>query len=342
MVDGSGHDVRAGRTPMATATQTRSAIPAPVLKEWEGDLDLVRRTVASGASDDEFATFLHQARRSGLDPLAKQIHYVKRAGKGTVQVGIDGLRLIADRPGNYAGNDDAVFEPASGGGKFPVSASVTIYKMIQGQRCPFTARARWDEYYPGDTLGFQWKRMPHVMLAKCAEALALRKAFPADLSGLYVNEEMAHADAAVTPSAAASSPYPEPSELQGDALIDAAMAHFEIRPAASSPGGESEGKDAFGYRPLRWPTKKMWTEAVTDSQRSMMKIKCDERSIVEELRPTLRRIVLEKYGVKEADTKAAVSLYIDWLINSKEATIDAGCEAAEVALEGGETFPTRA
>ena len=120
------------------------------------------------------------------------------------------------------------------------------------------------------------------------------------------------------------------------------MAHFEIRPAASTPGGESEGKEAFGYRPLRWPTKKMWTEAVTESQRSMMKIKADERSVVEELRPTLRRLVLEKYGLENRDSKAAASLYIDWLINATESTIDSGCEAAEVALEGGETFPTRA
>jgi hypothetical protein len=77
---------------------------------------------------------------------------------------------------------------------------VTVYKMIAGQRCPFTATARWDQYYPGDSQGFMWRKMPHLMLGKCAEGLALRKAFPAELAGAYVKEEMdqAHAEPADT------------------------------------------------------------------------------------------------------------------------------------------------
>jgi hypothetical protein len=107
----------------------------------------------------------------------------------TVQVGIDGFRLVADRTGAYAGNDDPVYDDESK----PQKATVAVYKIVGGMRCPFTATARWSQYYPGDKQGFMWNKMPHLMLGKCAEALALRKAFPAELSGLYTDDEMAQA-----------------------------------------------------------------------------------------------------------------------------------------------------
>jgi phage recombination protein Bet len=178
-------------------------------------IDLIRRTVAKDASDEELALFLYTANSRGLDPLLKQIHavsrYDKQAGRKvmSIQVGIDGYRLLAERTGNYAGNDDPEFEYMEGAAN-PSSATVTVYKIVQGMRCPFTARARWEEYYPGDSQGFMWKRMPHTMLGKCAEALALRKAFPAEMSGLYVHEEMGQANGQVVEVMDASPAPPEP------------------------------------------------------------------------------------------------------------------------------------
>lgn len=160
-------------------------------------IDLLKRTICKGATDDEFSLFLGQCERTGLDPFAKQIHAVKRwdakqnRNTMSIQIGIDGYRLIADRTGLYAGNDDPVYDDEES----PSRASVTVYKLVGGVRCAFTATARWKEYYPGDSQGFMWKRMPCVMLGKCAEALALRKAFPAELSGLYTDAEMEQADA---------------------------------------------------------------------------------------------------------------------------------------------------
>jgi len=175
--------------------------------EWEEQMDLIKNTVAKGSTDMELKMFLHQCKKTGLDPLAHQIYCVKRwnaktqQNDTTIQTGIDGYRVVADRTGKYAGSDDYRFDNGLTEYEMlqaekiqPTTATVTVYKMINNVRCPFTATARWDEYYPGDKQGFMWKKMPFLMLGKCAEALALRKAFPQELSGVYVKEEMEQAE----------------------------------------------------------------------------------------------------------------------------------------------------
>jgi phage recombination protein Bet len=155
-------------------------------------------------SEGDLGVFFHQCQRTGLDPFAKQIYMVGRwdgranAMRYTIQTGIDGYRLIAERTGVYAGSDESWVEKD---GK-PVSATVTVRKVVAGQVCDFTATARWEEYVQlgkdSKPMGL-WSKMPHRMLAKCAEALALRKAFPQDLSGLYTTDEMAQADSQSEP-----------------------------------------------------------------------------------------------------------------------------------------------
>ncbi|MBV6514242.1 MAG: hypothetical protein MOGMAGMI_01823 [Candidatus Omnitrophica bacterium] len=153
-------------------------------------------------SDADLLLFLYTAKRTGLDPLANQIHAVfrwdSRLGreKMTIQTGIDGLRLVAQRSGDYAGQDDAICLPTDESTKYPIKATVTVYKMVKGARIGFTATARWKEYAvfnqtkDGLKLSPLWERMPYRMLEKCAEALALRKGFPNELSGIYTSEEM--------------------------------------------------------------------------------------------------------------------------------------------------------
>jgi len=153
---------------------------------------LIKDTIAKGATNDELKLFLYTAGRSGLDPLTRQIYFVKRGTQMSIQVSIDGYRAIAEKSGKLAGIDDAVYDTETE--EHPNKATITVYKMTSGERCPFTATARWNEYVPTGTQAFMWKKMPYLMLAKCAEALALRKAFPNDLSGLYTNEEMAQAN----------------------------------------------------------------------------------------------------------------------------------------------------
>jgi phage recombination protein Bet len=158
------------------------------------DIQLIKETVAKDCTPAELKLFLYTCKRTGLDPLVdRQIYAIKRRDNRlgrdvmTIQTGIDGYRLVADRTQKYAGNDEAVLDNE----KNPQKATVTIWKLVEGVKCAFTASARWDEYYPGDGKeGFFWRKMPCTMLGKCAEALALRKGFPRELSGVYIKEEM--------------------------------------------------------------------------------------------------------------------------------------------------------
>lgn len=153
-------------------------------------VQLIKDLVAVGASDNELALFLYTAQRTGLDPLAKQIYCIKRQGKMTIQTGIDGYRLIADRTGNYAPGRAPTFEYDTDGKVY--SATAYVMKYVRATWHEVSATAFWDEYvvlYNGQP-GNLWASKPRVMLAKCAEALALRRAFPAELSGLYTDTEM--------------------------------------------------------------------------------------------------------------------------------------------------------
>jgi len=152
-------------------------------------------------NDNELKLFVAVSSKTGLDPLTRQIYAVRRDGKITFQTSIDGFRSIADRTGAYAGNDDYRFdeglneyEMIKDERKRPTTATATVYKVVGGQRCPYSATARWEEYAISGNSGFMWTKMPFLMLGKCAEALALRKAFPAQMSGLYTGDEMQQAD----------------------------------------------------------------------------------------------------------------------------------------------------
>jgi phage recombination protein Bet len=178
-------------------------------------IDLIRSTICKNATNEELRLFLWVAKRHKLDPLTRQLHAVKRYVKKhhqdekgiwcegetmTIQVGIDGYRAMAARYKDYGGIDEPEYEYANKGDKVPVLARVRVWK--KGFDHPTVGLAYWDEYAPSDVnadKSFMWKKMPRLMLAKCAEALALRKAYP-ELSDIYTDEEMDQVDQDFTAS----------------------------------------------------------------------------------------------------------------------------------------------
>ncbi len=167
-------------------------------------IELLKRTVCKGASNDELELFIHACNRTGLDPFMKQIYAVKRYTKNgevmTIQTGIDGYRLIAERSGRYMPGRECTFTYENNA---LISATGYVKKMDSSNTWHEIAHTvYWNEYVPKTKEGIasMWRDKPHVMLSKCAESAVLRKAFPADLSGLYTTEEMGQAEEPVEES----------------------------------------------------------------------------------------------------------------------------------------------
>lgn len=199
-----------GTTGLATI---RAPLNNELAQQWESQMGLVRDMCCKPknrpATDAELGLFLHQCRTRRLDPLTRQIYAIFRnvkegsnyVEKMTIQTSIDGFRLTAQRTGEYRGQvgpfwcgEDGVWVDVWTKQGPPVAAKVGVWR--EGFKEPVWGVARYDAYcawlkgnngqeYPSG----QWGKMPDTMTAKCAEAMALRKGFPDELSGLYTDDE---------------------------------------------------------------------------------------------------------------------------------------------------------
>ncbi len=201
---------------------------------WDDkQLAVLRQTgIGEQVSSAELAAFLHLCQRTGLDPFARQIYLIGRwdtkAGREVFrpQTGIDGYRIVAqrtvERTRQSFGYEDSLW--CGEDGKWtdvwlsadpPAAAKVTVLR--DGKRFP--AIARWSEYVPlgknGNPTGL-WVKRHAAQLEKCAESLALRKAFPNDMAGVYTSEEMEQADNPPMVTATAEVIRDEPAQQTSD------------------------------------------------------------------------------------------------------------------------------
>jgi phage recombination protein Bet len=188
---------------MAATLVPVSSSPAPAAGYSREQIDLIKSQVAVGVTDDELRLFLYQASRTGLDPLTRQIYAIVRKSKYgghrmTIQISVDGFRLVAQRSGEYRGQlgpfwcgpdgrwVDVWLEDTP-----PVAAKVGVLRANFVEAVYGVARtAAYAARDEGGRLAGLWRTMPDTMIAKCAEVLALRKAFPHELSGVYAADEL--------------------------------------------------------------------------------------------------------------------------------------------------------
>jgi phage recombination protein Bet len=160
-------------------------------------LEVLRATIGQSLSHDELGLFVEYVRRTGLDPFTRQIHALKVDGRLAIQVGIDGLRLVAERSGRYAGQLGPMWKAKGESwvdvwerAEPPYAAKLGVLRSDFA--APVWGIAHFASFVQRTREGrprAMWARMPEHMLAKAAEAQALRRAFPAETSGLYVSLE---------------------------------------------------------------------------------------------------------------------------------------------------------
>lgn len=188
-------------------TEKAVTLPAPVARR--GISEPVWRALCTsvfpGASSESVLMAWDYCKARNLDPLKKVVHivpmYVKDAKTGNkewrdvVMPGIAELRTTAHRTKQYAGIDEPEFgsEIEYKGVSAPKWCRVSVYRMLGKQRCKFTHTEYFEEIVAEKSDGKvnpMWEERPYGQLAKCAEAGALRKAFPEELGNEYTAEEM--------------------------------------------------------------------------------------------------------------------------------------------------------
>jgi phage recombination protein Bet len=165
------------------------------MKLTPSEILLIKKTMCAQATPEELELFVSACEKTNLDPfsvpslICPVFRFSKKYGRDvmSVQIQVDGFRLHAQRSGCYAGSDSPLYDEGltlsqciQAGREQPTTCSITVYRIVQQQRCAFTADISWKDIYPGDRNGAMWNAKPYHMMAKATECLALRKAFQSE------------------------------------------------------------------------------------------------------------------------------------------------------------------
>ena len=171
--------------------------------QWSAEeVDTIRRTVAEGATDSELKMFLHLSGAYGLDPFAKDLWFIKAAGRPVIMTSRDGYLKIAQRNPHYRGMKadvvyaGDVFERTENGVKHSYATKsrgdpIGAYAIVKRDDRDIDTYvfAPFKEYNKSSGT---WRQYPHAMILKVAEAMALKRAF--SISGMVTQEELGEGD----------------------------------------------------------------------------------------------------------------------------------------------------
>ncbi len=246
---------------------------------------LIRKlSVPEGLEEDHFKWYIYTCEKLELSPLLNQIHLVIRTsrykdrdgvwkdGKKTpsIQVGIDGFRVLAERSGEYAGQDAPIYHymvenKEEGGWKMEsgqvvppdgrlVACTITAYRAPKGdfsRKYPISSTCYVKEYIQTKKDGtptVMWNKMNFTMIAKCTEAVNFRKGFPYDLSGVYIAEELAKAAELEQEAATAAAEEDKGAKEAQERAKDATEKVSE--PAADVSGDATETRSSKDLCPI--------------------------------------------------------------------------------------------
>lgn len=291
---------------MGTAIAKNGTVNALALRlQIEPDkLEFIRTKIASGtvngqivvAPDDELEYFVRYCLAKGLDPTAREVYFIPRKSYNgitwTIQTGIDGFRSMAERTGELDGIDEPEFRYSDGGAI--LSATVRVYR--KGASHPFVAMAFYEEYVQTDRDGApnsMWRKMKHSQLSKCAEALALRKAFPRQLGGTYTTDEMGQAN---NPEPRAVHAAPAEVPEQGASRTQSVRGKLAAQAAAT----ESPASDSTALHTA--PTDAV-DATFTESQIDEKKMRADLRKAIATAWQSIdagvrQRVLVQQYAVQ--------------------------------------------
>lgn len=209
----------------------------------EEDYNLVKATVAKGATDAEFRMLVHLANKYGLDPLSREIWCVKYGSSpAAIYCGRDGFLTVAHKSGQFDGMSEGKFEKDDNGEI--LSCTVSVHR--KDMKHPITATVYMSEYTTGRNM---WKKMPHVMLLKVAESTALRKAF--HVHGLYSPEEMSTKGEEAQQPQAQTTTHVEAEVVEEDAGHTALVEQLQALRSKTTEAGVARINEFLGANPSK-------------------------------------------------------------------------------------------